>query len=1149
MSRYLFLLCLAIWLGISPLFAAQLNVIFPQGRTVFQTNEWIDVSVVRSDTQPLASGKMLLTLTGNNGSTLSFTFPVAAVPLTGADARATEHYHLNGWLIRPGMYILSVSGDGANAQVPVELYSDTRRSSFKTYTFLSYAKDIQQAYLGEDSLGFNMNYAYYGGVSVPNMMRGGLDYLPAIAMGGAHQVDMVLERDWSDPYVLNGAEARVVQQAMQHRINGNCLGVQFADEPGLTWLNSPFSKKNGPHDIPAQRASFKRAFGVDPIPSNATSTNNDTVKQWMDEGRFKLGFMEAVWKYSAFGVTQVKPDFLSVTQSVYAFFSFSDGYYFNITRPMPIISGHGGYDVVGPGYLNPSFTFNMGRMRDFSKPNWYLPTWFNSSPDLFRLEQYASFMDNLQGMGTPPDVSVHTPYGPPGSAGVIETNKLMARLGPIFTTMPVTIPPVAVLWSISNNLHVQATDPDLFRDGWKFMYGAEHLYTVSRMIQTPIFPIVDEDILDGSLATHHKILLLAQIDYLDAEIISQLEQFIANGGIVMIGDECKVEIKGAQKVGMRLNDESMNTTGGPATMPAYFTACLPLAKALSAKFTAAGIMPNYVCDSPYIFSSRQALGDIEYLFALNVAPAPGDRAVAPATAKITIQKDGRTVYDAVRGGAVAEFTENANAFTGAFRFGPGQLRVFASTRRPIGGIVMLPPSIMTDYTRGKTPVRVDISATLVDGKNIPLVGSAPMQLIVTDPLGAVRYDLYRATDRGTLACSLPLALNDPAGDWSVTATDLLANTTATTTFVYHPDGLANSKMAAAAPTIASGAVAGATARAVLWPEDREHIFNYFRNHHDVTIITGSSAFNEVAAKRLVEVLMPWNIRCTVISAAAANKRRELSEEQLKTWVGLGGGRLNAANYGVNQSGFAVNGATILLGTAQDNPLIAFAVANNFLPYRPDANFPGRGRGYLAWQRDAVAYGEESITMIATDEVGMDEAVGTLYEIAAALTPLMPLTPPVQATGTVATKALLLPAARAIWTVVLPDTAVALVVAADNTVTITTNDGTMTTLDAKGKSLNKITVAAKDLKRDKLVAPQIPEVLKKVLLPYRIAKYQASQGNLTAIGYWGGTLQIFATDGTLQTQQLLPQDLVGLAWAGDQLISVQSDGRVTSFQVK
>ena len=51
-----------------------------------------------------------------------------------------------------------------------------------------------------------------------------------------------------------------------------------------------------------------------------------------------------------------------------------------------------------------------------------------------------------------------------------------------------------------------------------------------------------------------------------------------------------------------------------------------------------------------------------------------------------------------------------------------------------------------------------------------------MQVRLTDPLGQVRYDLYRACDRGVLRLDLPLAANDPAGEWKLSVRELLNDT-------------------------------------------------------------------------------------------------------------------------------------------------------------------------------------------------------------------------------------------------------------------------------------------------------------------------------------------------------------------------------------
>src|SRR5204863_5523045 len=134
------------------------------------------------------------------------------------------------------------------------------------------------------------------------------------------------------------------------------------------------------------------------------------VARWLHWGRWKESFMEAAWKHAAYSVNRVRKDYLPVTQSVYGWSAFTDGYYFNVVRSLPVINGHGGYDDYGGAYFNPSYTFEFGRARDLNKPAWYLPTWYEHMPsDRFRLEQYLSFMTGLQGMMKPPGQTVHRP--------------------------------------------------------------------------------------------------------------------------------------------------------------------------------------------------------------------------------------------------------------------------------------------------------------------------------------------------------------------------------------------------------------------------------------------------------------------------------------------------------------------------------------------------------------------------------------------------------------------------------------------------------------------------------------------------------------------------------------------------------------------
>ena len=669
---------------------AELNLVWPQGRTAFQTNEQIGVSVVRSSPQGLAAAPLVLTLTGRDGSRLSATFAVPAVPIQGTEARSTEHLLVNGWLLRPGSYTVEAALEQARATAQIEVFSHLRQSSFRLINW-GRAKGKDQLLQGEDSFGFNLFYGHYAADDDANLIRAGVDFMANCVMSGGHQMDLRSECDWSDPYVTRGGTMRVVRRAMIDRLRPNVPGVHFYDEPGLTWEKDPATGESTPHAVTAQHRSYAAAFGREPLSYRQVDPNNpEHVAQWKHWATWKLGFMDAAWQDAQFGVSWVRPDFLSVTQSQYGWSAFTDGYYFNVARSLPIVSGHGGYHDYGPGYFNPSYFLEMARARDLAKPCWYLPTWYgNTTSDQFRLEQYLSFQTGIQGMISPPDLE--PAVNPSARQGIVESNQLMKKLGPIFTAMPVTKPPVAMLYSLSQAIHTQTKDRTAnYAHAMPQGKNLPLTYLAGRLIQQPFLPVVDEDVLDGTLAADHRAVVLTSIDYLDPMVVAALERFAAGGGRVLLTGDCTVQIRGAVQLAVspRMPDQAkideLSAAGkwgelGPYTTTAkYFAGALPLGQAIRAELDKAGIQPVFECDAPGIIATRQAAGDVEYLFAVNATPDdsnPADR-ITPraATATIRLPADGRPVYDAVVGGPVKEFAPQGSQLVGSFRFGPGQMR-------------------------------------------------------------------------------------------------------------------------------------------------------------------------------------------------------------------------------------------------------------------------------------------------------------------------------------------------------------------------------------------------------------------------------------------------------------------------------------------
>jgi hypothetical protein len=413
---------------------------------------------------------------------------------------------------------------------------------------------------------------------------------------------------------------------------------------------------------------------------------------------------------------------------------------------------------------------------------------------------------------------------------------------------------------------------------------------------------------------------------------------------------------------------------------------------------------------------------------------------------------------------------------------------------------------------------------------------------VRDPLGVIRYELYRASKLGQFAVSLPLAANDPPGTWQVDIRELLNHTGETVTFEY-------------APPVDVRSIAGATRRAVVAANDRDNAFRFGRLFHDVTIVKGSSPFNDAAAKRLTTILEPWGVRCKLMELAEAAKPRTLTEEEARTWVGLvhaGKGQIKpgAGNTPV-YAGFAVQGPVILLGNPEDNPIIKYLLTEKYLPYTPSpGTFPGVGRGMYAWQRDGVGRGQESITLIAYDEAGMNEAVGSFYEAVAGLEPLTKwAVPPAGRTTPAKTAPGLARAATVVWTANLPDRVVAIGAGKDG-VTALAHDGSLATVNAQGKVMGNKALTAAEVEQamKELSQPADAAALKKQERPDRLAKLAAGHNGMVAVAYWGGTLRVVDGQGVVKTEQQLPQDVTALTWFDRKVVAGLADGRVLGLEV-
>src|SRR5262249_6868942 len=148
-----------------------------------------------------------------------------------------------------------------------------------------------------------------------------------------------------------------------------------------------------------------------------------------------------------------------------------------------------------------------------------------------------------------------------------------------------------------------------------------------------------------------------------------IEAFIKQGGLVLLTADCQLKIDGAvklevtprfpqeEKIQSLMAAKKYNEVAPLTTLRENLKGAQPLADALRPQLEKAGIKPPSTSDSAGIVATRQAAGDIEYLFAVNATHDPQGNAqvgMKATTATLSFEPNDRTIYDAIHAGPVAE---------------------------------------------------------------------------------------------------------------------------------------------------------------------------------------------------------------------------------------------------------------------------------------------------------------------------------------------------------------------------------------------------------------------------------------------------------------------------------------------------------------
>jgi hypothetical protein len=82
-----------------------------------------------------------------------------------------------------------------------------------------------------------------------------------------------------------------------------------------------------------------------------------------------------------------------------------------------------------------------------------------------------------------------------------------------------------------------------------------------------------------------------------------------------------------------------------------------------------------------------------------------------------------------------------------------------------------------------------------------------------------------------------------------------------------------------------------------------------------------------------------------------------------------------------------------------------------------------------------------------------------------------------------------------------------------------------------------------------VTPAAVAAAQKTADPRRVVKFVVPSGELKAVAYWGGAVQVVDSSGAVRGAYALPQDVTAVLWYGPRLIVGDADGRVVALTGK
>lgn len=300
--------------------------------------------------------------------------------------------------------------------------------------------------------------------------------------------------------------------------------------------------------------------------------------------------------------------------------------------------------------------------------------------------------------------------------------------------------------------------------------------------------LYDEDIKDGAL-DRYSVLAIPQCRLLLRSVKERLDAFQKAGGTVLLDADAQVKIAGA----ITLPQVSAADVGGarlelvPGEVLELSTspqARLDADLRLAAKALRERLLPRLkqrpFVDSPhpYVVLDARASGELSYIFAINdrrtVGPYLGQFGAVlerglPISAAIELRDTPGALYDALERQQLSVSAGQGGGCSTELQLEPGWGKLLVAAPEPLGRVQVA----VSGRPSSGGPVAVKVQARYASGRDVK--GVVPLRLEVLSPDGDTNdYSRYTATGPdGSWATSVPIADNEPPGEWVVRVTELI----------------------------------------------------------------------------------------------------------------------------------------------------------------------------------------------------------------------------------------------------------------------------------------------------------------------------------------------------------------------------------------